>query len=223
MDIRWSNRKKLPGADPVATLRVRRDSWTELGARFHRVDDGQGEKPRLAIATVDTALGPVDVGVLVYDDSDLSYLLIATEKYPPRVLDAVLDSLAARSLGAKLVYDRYDTRVAAKVANPPNVRTAESRAEGRPAGRSRKARARGTVHTWDSRRGIGYIEPDSGGPRVVVEREDIAPDASGRRKLKVGERVEYDVVKNADRPRLAASKSGSGTTQPIAVRLREAE
>jgi hypothetical protein len=74
--INWDTEAKMLGADPTATLALDRSAWERLGAIFTEVDDGNGETPGLATATVRVADTPVQFGVLDYSDED-TYLLLS--------------------------------------------------------------------------------------------------------------------------------------------------
>ena len=73
--INWDTEAKMLGADPTATLALDRSAWERLGAIFTEVDDGDGETPGLATATVQVAGVPVQFGVLDYS-GDSTYLLV---------------------------------------------------------------------------------------------------------------------------------------------------
>lgn len=73
--ITWDETPERLAADPTATLGLDRSAWEALGATFSEVDDGQGETPGLAIATVQTRDGEVRVGILDYGE-DSTYLLV---------------------------------------------------------------------------------------------------------------------------------------------------
>ena len=61
----------------------------------------------------------------------------------------------------------------------------------------------GTVTTWSSSRGSGWIRPDSGGNLVYVHKSGITNDNPGRApKLEKGQRVEYQI---GQRPKGAAA------------------
>ena len=73
--INWDTEAKMLGADPTATVSVHRSAWERHGAIFTELDDGDGEMPGLATATVHIAGVPVQFGVLDYDGED-TYLLV---------------------------------------------------------------------------------------------------------------------------------------------------
>lgn len=75
MPIRWFKTPKKLDADPGATVALDRARWEQLGASFNDADDGNGETPGLATATVRTALGAIPVGVLDYGEQS-TYLLV---------------------------------------------------------------------------------------------------------------------------------------------------
>ena len=59
--ITWHEPGGRVPADPGATLALDRTAWERLGARFAPVDDGQGETPGLATASLSTDGGQVTV------------------------------------------------------------------------------------------------------------------------------------------------------------------
>ena len=94
--ITWHEPGGRVAADPGATLALDRTAWERLGARFAPVDDGQGENPGLATASLSTKEGPVTVGVLDYGES-ITYLLVpgARDERPTttaQVLQALSES-----------------------------------------------------------------------------------------------------------------------------------
>lgn len=72
--IDWTAGTTLDAA-PAATVALDRAAWEAVGARFEQVDDGDGESPGLATATVHTSAGPQPVGVLDYEAEE-TYLLV---------------------------------------------------------------------------------------------------------------------------------------------------
>jgi cold shock CspA family protein len=234
--IEWSIDTDLSGADPTVALCVNRRDWEVLGARFHAIDDGQGEQPLLASATVETRLGPVSLGVLDYG-GDSTYLLISRDEYPDGIVDALLESLESAGLSDihELVYDRQAHRATsvgveerllaleAGIAEilkrfrvVPSDTSRPARKAPRPvSGPTSPARGRfqGTVSWFDSEQGIGYIRPDSGGAEILVEEQDIVPDSTGFRGLVEGARVAYDIEEEAPRRRWARVRGYAGPQQ----------
>jgi hypothetical protein len=97
--IQWDSEAKMLGADPTATLALDRSAWERLGAIFTQVDDGDGETPGLATATVQVANVPVQFGVLYYSGGDTTYLLLPGTDPERRSTIALLETLqAARAL-----------------------------------------------------------------------------------------------------------------------------
>jgi hypothetical protein len=93
--IQWDTEAKMLGADPTATLSLDRAAWERLGATFSEIDDGDGETPGLATATVQVAGVPVQVGVVDYG-GEATYLLVPGVD-PERLTTAraVLETLQA--------------------------------------------------------------------------------------------------------------------------------
>lgn len=73
--ITWDQQARRLSADPAATIALSRSAWEAAGASFTELDDGQGEMPGLATATIDVSSGPVVIGVLDYGESS-TYLLV---------------------------------------------------------------------------------------------------------------------------------------------------
>ena len=73
--IKWHSKPKRVDADPGATLTLDRSAWEQAGARFTPADDGNGETPGLATATVKTSAAPVEIGIVDYDEPT-TYLLV---------------------------------------------------------------------------------------------------------------------------------------------------
>jgi hypothetical protein len=73
--IKWHPKPKRVDADPGATLTLDRAAWEQAGATFTPIDDGNGETPGLATATVKTSAGPVQIGVVDYAEPS-TYLLV---------------------------------------------------------------------------------------------------------------------------------------------------
>jgi hypothetical protein len=73
--IKWHSKPKRVDADPGATLTLDRSAWEQTGARFTPTDDGNGETPGLATATVKTSAAPVEIGIVDYDEPT-TYLLV---------------------------------------------------------------------------------------------------------------------------------------------------
>jgi hypothetical protein len=93
--IQWDTEAKMPAADPAATVSLDRAAWERLGATFSEIDDGDGEMPGLATATVQVAGVPVRVGVVDYG-GDSTYLIVPGVD-PERLATAraVLETLQA--------------------------------------------------------------------------------------------------------------------------------
>ncbi len=92
--ISWDSEAKMLGADPTATLALDRSAWERLGAIFTEVDDGDGETPGLATATVQVGGVPVQFGVLDYN-GDTTYLLVPGADAERLSTIALLETLQA--------------------------------------------------------------------------------------------------------------------------------
>jgi hypothetical protein len=92
--INWDTEAKMLGADPTATLALDRSAWERLGAIFTELDDGDGETPGLATATVQVAGVPVQFGVLDYN-GDTTYLLVPGTDAERLSTIALLEALQA--------------------------------------------------------------------------------------------------------------------------------
>jgi CspA family cold shock protein len=62
--------------------------------------------------------------------------------------------------------------------------------------------ATGTVKRWFAYRGYGFITPDEGGEDVFVHNSEI----EGKRSLREGEKVEYEVEVTYKGPRAVKVK-----------------
>jgi hypothetical protein len=93
--INWDTKAKMLGADPTATVSVHRSAWERHGAIFTEIDDGDGEMPGLATATVHVGGVPVQFGVLDYDGEDTYLLVPGTDPERLSTTTALLDTLQA--------------------------------------------------------------------------------------------------------------------------------
>jgi hypothetical protein len=93
--ISWDTEAKMLGADPTATISVHRSAWERHGAIFTELDDGDGEMPGLATATVHIAGIPVQFGVLDYDSEDTYLLVPGTDPERLATTTALLETLQA--------------------------------------------------------------------------------------------------------------------------------
>ena len=59
--------------------------------------------------------------------------------------------------------------------------------------------ATGVVKAWDDGRGYGFITPDEQGADVFVHHSEIR--TPGRRELKIGGRVRYEVFQGPKGPK----------------------
>lgn len=164
--ITWHDTPGELAADPAATLRMGRAAWERLGATFIDVDDGQGETPALATATLSMRHAAFDFGVLDYGDG-VTYALIGTvgEQRALRV-HALVKALEARGVdGGHLVYDLArapTTSVKARMR-------ARKRKAGRPAGKQPvRVVAKGASLT----RVIQLDDPVLGEPTAVEPDDD---------------------------------------------------
>lgn len=92
--ISWDESARRVEADPAATVAFSRAQWAQRGARFHETDDGQGEHPGLAVGSLATAQGTIDIGVLDYGEP-VTYLLVSRASADRR--NTVVAALAALS------------------------------------------------------------------------------------------------------------------------------
>lgn len=91
--VAWHRPAKRLAADPAATIALNRSAWEAVGASFGECDDGQGEMPGLATATVKLSSGPVVIGVLDYGESSTYLLVPGSEPHRFATTAAVLELL----------------------------------------------------------------------------------------------------------------------------------
>jgi hypothetical protein len=91
--INWDIEAKMLGADPTATVSLDRSAWERAGAVFTNTDDGNGETPGLATATVQVAGVPVQFGVLDYGGEDTYLLVPGTDPERLTTTTALLETL----------------------------------------------------------------------------------------------------------------------------------
>lgn len=197
--IAWTDACRRIEADPTATVALDRSAWERAGAVFTEVDDGEGERPGLAAATIKTPEGLVTVAVVDYG-GDSTYLLVPEiEPKGSATTQAVLDVLAANGIvdrnsdvldiarvpdtGTLLQrVERLERELeqlrAPRSAMPRTVAHAEAVAAASrgeiATGLGRAERKTGTVTLLDHATGSGYITPDDGGPELDASHEDQA-------------------------------------------------
>ena len=93
--ISWDEPGRQLAADPGATLALDRSAWESLGARFLAVDDGQGETPGLATASVSTPDGKMAIGILDYGERTTYLLVPGTREDRNATATEALECLAA--------------------------------------------------------------------------------------------------------------------------------
>jgi hypothetical protein len=150
--INWDTEAKMLGADPTATVSVHRSAWERHGAIFTELDDGDGEMPGLATATVHIAGVPVQFGVLDYDGEDTYLLVPGTDPERLSTTTALLEALESAGV-LRVEEDLLDIATATP---PPTLedrvaelerRLAQTQSEltARP---SRRTRGSGPRLTW---------------------------------------------------------------------------
>jgi DNA-binding HxlR family transcriptional regulator len=77
-----------------ASLAISGERWQASGASFVRVADGSGERPRLAVASIETTEGETRFGVLDYGE-DATYLLVPSFEERAALTASVLSALKA--------------------------------------------------------------------------------------------------------------------------------
>ncbi len=65
-------------------------------------------------------------------------------------------------------------------------------------------RQTGTVIWFELAKGYGFIRPDAGGPDVMVHLSTV--EASGRRTLRKGEEVVYEIEQRPKKPAPSVSR-----------------
>jgi CspA family cold shock protein len=64
--------------------------------------------------------------------------------------------------------------------------------------------AKGTVTSFDHRKGFGFIKPEDGGPDVYVHVSAV--ERSGLARVSAGDRLEYELQKDTAHDRMIAVK-----------------
>jgi CspA family cold shock protein len=206
--IQWDPEPKLLAADPAASLALDGSSWQRIGAHFRPVDDGNGEEPGLATASVETPIGTVFIAVLDYG-AEITYLLVPGVE-PDRfaATAAVLEAFEAAGL-LSLQTDLLDLAgsespstkpsrqppqsadshivVRVKVRRPHGVEVAKKRRGLKATTYIKDEPIFGTVKWFREDKRFGFVTPDQGDDIFVHH-----VDPSGR-ALTQGARVKFDV------------------------------
>jgi hypothetical protein len=95
--VKWSSDPGDFRGEVGATLGLDGPRWEALGARFTPRDDGNGERPGLAVGAVETANGELSFAVLDYGE-DSTYLLVPTVEERQLRTAAVLGAMRAREM-----------------------------------------------------------------------------------------------------------------------------
>jgi hypothetical protein len=91
----WHPGQETIDANIAATLEMNRAAWESAGATFVEVDDGDGDRPGLAVGGVDVDGRHVDFGVLDYA-APTTYLLVGgPDDTRPALTARVIDELLA--------------------------------------------------------------------------------------------------------------------------------
>jgi hypothetical protein len=130
--IQWDAKAKMLGADPAVTVSLDRSEWERLGAIFSEVDDGDGETPGFATATVQVAGVPVQLGVVDYGGTS-TYLLVPG--VDPERLATATAVLKALEIAGALQIDT-DLLDIADAAPPPTLEDRVAELERRLAGQA---------------------------------------------------------------------------------------
>jgi cold shock CspA family protein len=199
----------------TATVAMDKEEWKARGALFATLDDGDGERVRLAAAMLDTKLGELEFGVLDYGEGT-TYLLLADPALVegPDPTSVLLKTLTERGLLApELILDERsaheaETSLAARVAvlerrletlgtpeNPPD-----------PLPEPRRQRHTGVVKWLDKEKGYGFIRPDDGSEDVYFHHSAVIDKGSttspaGDADVRSGPEVEKDPESLAKSPR----------------------
>jgi hypothetical protein len=122
--INWHPKPKRVDADPAATLSLDRSAWEQAGATFTPTDDGNGETPGLATATVKTSAAPVQIGIVDYDEPTTYLLVPGSGRERLSTTVAVLETL--ETAGAlNIQTDLFDLAGVAPPATPLEDRVAD--------------------------------------------------------------------------------------------------
>jgi cold shock CspA family protein len=203
--IRWDRTAKKVHADPAATVGLNRSAWERLGASFSESDDGNGETPGLATATVRTARGALRIGVLDYGEESTYVLVPGDERTllanTGAVLLALQDGEALRIEDDLLDIagsDRTPT-LEERVAELERVATQGRESGGsvrvpvtaeypRPRSRAEAGSRRGKINWFADQ--VGFVTFDEDAPDVLVRIG--TPDPRGLR-LSKGTSVDFEV------------------------------
>jgi cold shock CspA family protein len=188
--IGWDKRAKKVHADPAATVGLDRSAWERLGASFSESDDGNGETPSLATATVRTARGALGIGVLDYGEESTYVLVPGDERTLLANTGAVL--LALQDAGALRIEDDLLDIVGSdraptleeRVAELERVATQGLESGGsvrvpviaeypRPRSRADAVSRKGKINWFADR--IGFVRLDDGAADVLVRISAPAP------------------------------------------------
>jgi hypothetical protein len=91
--IRWNPGVDRFDANPAATVVLDRAAWERIGAVFVEHDDGDDERPGLAVGEIETDGGVVEFGVLDYGEPETFLLVSGRDRAAVDAARAVLSAL----------------------------------------------------------------------------------------------------------------------------------
>jgi S1 RNA binding domain len=94
LEITWLKAHEGFAGEIGASLALSRKRWQALGADFEAIEDGSGERPCLAVASIENAQGETRFGVLDYGE-DITYLLVPSVERRDALTASALSALQA--------------------------------------------------------------------------------------------------------------------------------
>lgn len=94
LEITWLKAHGGFAGEIGASIALSRKRWQALGADFEAIEDGSGERPCLAVASIENAQGGTRFGVLDYGE-DITYLLVPSVERRDALTASALSALQA--------------------------------------------------------------------------------------------------------------------------------
>jgi hypothetical protein len=93
--LMWHHGRETASGSVAATVAMDRVTWEAAGASFTQVDDGDGERPWLAVGTVELEDEPAQFGVLDYGDESTHLIVGGPYDERPNLTARIVDDLLA--------------------------------------------------------------------------------------------------------------------------------